>query len=177
MLYFLCLINENVIESGSPLSFLYGWGMKVKPIDEIIAFLEPYASETGVEIVDAAWDGRTRSLTVYIDKEGGLDLVSCEKFHRAIDAPLDDLDPTFGAPYTLNCSSPGLDRPFKKPADFFRHIGEKIEVHFYAPYNGSKYREGELLGFENGIIRLRAGEREEEIPLEKTSKVCLLIEV
>ena len=148
--------------------------MKVKPISEVIEFLEPIASETGVYIVDAEWDMRTRSLTVYIDMEGGLDLVTCEKFHRAIDGPLDELDPTFGAPYTLNCSSPGLDRPFKKEADFLHHIGEKVEVHLYAPFDGKKYYEGKLTGFSDGNVVLDGTLR---IPFEKCAKVCLFIEV
>ena len=151
--------------------------MKVKPIAEIIEFLTPIAEEVGVEIVDAEWDMRRRSLTVFIDRAGGVDLIACETFHRAIDEPLDQLDPTFGAAYTLNCSSPGLDRPFKKAADFMRHVGEKIEVHLYAPYEGSKYYEGELLSFEENVVKLATKQGEKNIPFEKTSKVCLLIEV
>lgn len=151
--------------------------VKIKPIAEIVAFLEPTARETGVEILDAEWNARENSLTFYIDAEGGVDLNLCEKFHRAIDAPLDELDPTFGAPYTLNCSSPGLDRPFKTARDYERHIGEKIEVRLYAPFEGSKYYEGELLSYENGKIALRTEQGEKVIPEEKTAKVCLYIEV
>ncbi len=151
--------------------------MKVKPIAEVVAFLQPYAEATGVEIVDAAWDMRTRSLTVFIDCEGGIDIDACERFHRAIDDPLDELDPTFGAPYTLNCSSPGLDRPFKTQADFDRHTGEKIELHFYAPYEEKKEWEGELLAFDGKTVRVATAAGEREFPFDKTSKVCLCIEV
>lgn len=151
--------------------------MNVKPIAEVIAFLEPIAKETGVQIVDAEWNMREQSLTVYIDKEGGLDLDTCERFHRAIDGPLDELDPTYGAAYTLNCSSPGLDRPFKKEQDFLRHLGEKIEVHLYAPFEGKKYYEGVLVSYTDGVITLSDGKKEKAIPFEKTAKVCLLIEV
>ena len=112
--------------------------MKVKTIEEVIAFLQPIAEAVGVEIVDAEWNMREKSLTVFIDREEGVDLITCEKFHRAIDAPLDELDPTFGEGYTLNCSSPGLDRPFKKPRDFERNMGKKVEVKLYAPVNGKK---------------------------------------
>lgn len=150
--------------------------MNIKPLAEIEEFLRPYAEEVGVEIVEVKWDGRTRSLTVFIDKEGGVDLITCEKFHRAIDVPLDELDLTFGETYTLNCSSPGLDRPFKTEEDFLRHIGEKVEVHLYAPLGGKKLYEGVLAGYADGVIRLQA-DGEVEIPFEKCSKVCLLIEV
>ena len=98
--------------------------MQVKPTEEVVRFLEPIAKEVGVEIVEARWNLREPSLTVFIDAPGGVDLILCEKFHRAIDGPLDELDPTFGAPYTLNCSSPGLDRAFTTPRDYERHMGE-----------------------------------------------------
>ena len=149
----------------------------MKPIAEIIAFLTPIAKEVGVDIVDAEWNAREKALTVFIDKEGGIDLDTCERFHRAIDEPLDELDPTNGQPYTLNCSSPGLDRPFKKNEDFLRHLGEKIEIHLYAPFEGKKYYEGTLLSYEEGTITVSANGKNLSIPFEKTSKVCLLIEV
>ena len=151
--------------------------MKVKPIAEIMEFLQPYAQEAGVELIDAAWDMRQKSLTVYIDKEGGLDIVTCEKFHRLIDAPLDVLDPTFGAGYTLNCSSPGLDRPFKSQRDFDRHLGEKVEVRLYAPIGGTKYCEGVLKAFDGEAVTVEEDGKERVFPFAKCSKVCLLIEV
>ena len=167
------------MRAGFRSHFLYGGQelMKIKPLGEIVEFLQPVAKEVGVEIVDAAWDGRTHSLTVFIDMPGGLDLVTCEKFHRAIDGPLDELDPTFGAPYTLNCSSPGLDRPFKKEADYRLHIGEKVEVHLYAPIDGKKSYEGTLASYEAGSFTVETEKGPKTFEAQKCAKVCLLIEV
>ena len=151
--------------------------MKVKPVKEIIEFLQPIVNHFDAEIIDAEWNMRESSLTLIIDSKNGVDLDLLEKVHRAIDDPLDELDPTVGAGYTLNCSSPGLDRPFKTEGDFMRHLGEQIEVHLYAPMDGKKYFEGELAAFEAGVIKLKTGEGEKEIPFDKTAKVCLLIEV
>lgn len=151
--------------------------MKVKPVADTVAFLAPIASEVGVEIVDAEWDMRTRSFTVFIDAEGGVDLNLCEKFHRAIDAPLDEFDPSFGESYMLNCSSPGLDRPFKTARDFEKHLGEKIEVRLYAPLDGKKYYEGVLLSFSKGAFTIATDKGEKTFQTEKTAKVCLCIEV
>lgn len=151
--------------------------MKVKPIKEVIEFLQPIVKEFDAEIIDAEWNMRESSLTLFIDAKGGVDLNLLEKVHRAVDEPLDTLDPTFGSPYTLNCSSLGLDRPFKTEADFLRRLGEKIEIHLYAPVDGKKYYEGELLSFEEGIIKVRTEEGEREFPFDKTAKVCLFIEV
>ena len=88
--------------------------MKIKPIEEIEQALQPIADGLAIEIVEIEFkQGKEPALTVYIDTENGVDLDTCEKFHRAIDPVLDEVDPTFGSPYTLNVSSPGLDRPLK----------------------------------------------------------------
>lgn len=150
--------------------------MKIKPIAEIIAFLQPIADEVGVELVDAEWNGRDNSLTVFIDSEEGIDLVTCEKFHRAIDGPLDELDPTYGGAYTLNCSSPGLDRPFKRPRDYERHLGEKVEVHLYAPMRGKKYFEGILASYDGTTVTVELPEGETKFPLTQVAKICVAIE-
>lgn len=120
--------------------------MECKSVEEIRAVVEKVAAPMGIEIVDVTFSkGANPSLTVYADTEGGIDLDTCEKLHRAIDAPLDELDPTYGAPYTLNVSSPGLDRPFKTERDFARAIGKRVEIKLYAPMQGKKYFEGVLL--------------------------------
>lgn len=151
--------------------------MKVMPMKEVEEHLAPVAHSVGAELLEAVWNNRERSLTLVIDAPGGVDLNLCEAFHHAADAALDELDPTYGEAYTLNCSSPGLDRPFKDARDFARHLGEKIEVHLYAPYAGAKYHEGTLVSFEGGVILLNTPKGEISIPFDKTSKVCLLIEV
>ena len=151
--------------------------MKVKPSKEVIDFLQPVVKPFDAEIVDAEWNMRESSLTLIIDSKNGVDLDLLERVHRAVDAPLDEFDPTFGSAYTLNCSSPGLDRPFKTEQDFVRHTGEMIEIHLYAPIDGKKYFEGELLSFREGKIRIKSEEGEMEFTFEKTANVCLLIEV
>jgi ribosome maturation factor rimP len=129
--------------------------MKIKPLEEIRAFLQPLAGEMDIELVDIEFkQGHSPALTVYIDTESGVDLNTCEKFHRAIDAALDELDPTFGAPYTLNVSSPGLDRPLKTMRDFDKCMGQKTEVKLFAPLQGKKYFEAVLRGFDGNCVTL-----------------------
>ena len=130
--------------------------MKIKPLEEIRAFLQPFAGEMDIELVDIEFkQGHSPALTVYIDTESGVDLNTCEKFHRAIDAALDELDPTFGAPYTLNVSSPGLDRPLKTMRDFDKCMGQKTEVKLFAPLQGKKYFEAVLRGFDGNCVTLK----------------------
>ena len=107
--------------------------------------------------------GRITLLTALIDtnKEGGIARDTCPKFANAIDHVLDELDPTYGQPYTLNVSSPGIDRPFKKDSDFLRHIGKKVEIKLYAPIKGQKFFEAVLAEYNPGAGNITV-EREGE---------------
>ena len=109
--------------------------MALKICESVEKFIQPYAEQCGLDILDVEYvkkaDGM--NLTIVIDKEGGITLDDCEKLHRLIDEPLDELDPTEGAAYTLNVSSPGLDRPYKTAHDYEKHIGTASEVSLFAP--------------------------------------------
>ena len=129
--------------------------MKIKPIEEIENVLLPIANDLAIEIVEVEFkQGHSPALTVYIDTENGVDLDTCEKFHRAIDPVLDELDPTFGAAYTLNVSSPGLDRPLKTERDFNKCMGQKVEVKLFAPMKGKKFFEAKLVGYDGNCVGL-----------------------
>ncbi|MBO5714084.1 MAG: ribosome maturation factor RimP, partial [Clostridia bacterium] len=68
--------------------------MKVKSNAELIEFLTPFSTELGLKIYDVEFiHGKHPSLTVFSDKDGGVELDTCEQFHRAIDLPLDEFDP------------------------------------------------------------------------------------
>lgn len=145
--------------------------MNIKPLSEIRAFLENYANPMGIEIVDVEWNDKIAALTVYIETESGVDLDTCEKFHNAISDPIDGLDPTYDKPYTLNVSSPGLDRPFKTDRDFERNIGKEVEVKLFAPLKGKKFLEGVLTGYDGNSISFKNGNEEFKIALNKIAKI------
>ncbi len=151
--------------------------MKIKSIEEIQSAAQPIADEMAIELVEVEFkQGKDPALTFYIDVEGGVDLDTCEKFHRAIDLVLDDLDPTFGAPYTLNVSSPGLDRPIKTDRDFQKAMGKKVEVKLFAPMQGKKLFEGVLKGHDENCVYIQ--EKDEELKFEKSkiAKLCRAID-
>lgn len=135
--------------------------MKFKKAEEIKAFLLPIANEQGIEICDVEFkNGSDPAITIFIDKPCGVDLVACERFHRAIDGPIDELDPTFGEAYTLNVSSLGADRPFKTDKDFTDNLGGDVEVKLNASVKGKKFYEGALTYFDDKIIRVKINEKE-----------------
>lgn len=145
--------------------------MNVKPIQEIRSFLEAIATPMGIEIVDIEWNDRSAELTVFIETESGVDLDTCEKFHNAIMEPIDELDPTYDKPYTLNVSSPGLDRPFKTARDFERNLFKEVEIKLYAPLKGKKFLEGVLLAFDDNSVTVKLPTEEVKISLNKIAKI------
>lgn len=134
--------------------------MKIKPIEEIKSLCDKYAAPLGLAVDSVEFkQGKNPALTVFIDKDGGVSLDDCEKLHNAIFEPLDELDPTFGAAYTLNVSSLGADRPFKTERDFLSHIGKKVEVKLYAAVKGKKFIEGELISYDGEHIVVKMDEK------------------
>ena len=122
---------------------------------KVLPLLEPIVEANGLELVDLEFvkEGVNWYLRVYIDKEGGVTLDDCEVVSRTLEAKLDEKDPIEQA-YILEVSSPGLDRPLKKEADFAKFQGEIIDVKLYKAVNGSKQYQGKLLGLENGMLSI-----------------------
>ena len=132
--------------------------MKIKPIEEIKACVEKYAVETGVSIYDIEFKNTdVPTLTFFIEKEGGVDLDTCEKFSRAIDVAIDELDPTYGEPYSLTVSSVGIDKPFKTKEDFEKHLNTEVEVKLSKGIKGKKFYEGIMTYFDDDIVRIKSG--------------------
>ena len=145
--------------------------MQFKPVEEIRAAIEGTAAGMNIEIVDIVFDGKSNALTVYADTENGLDLDTCEKFHRTIDALIDELDPSYGQPYTLNVSSPGLDRPFRTRRDFERNLQREVELKLYAPLKGKKFIEGILTDFDEHSVTVKTEKEELKVTLNKIAKI------
>ena len=145
--------------------------MKFKSVEEVTAMLAPIAAEMGIEIVEVECNEKAGSLTVYIETETGVDLDTCEKFHNAIFEPIDELDPSYGEAYTLNVSSPGLDRPFKTERDFERNLGKEVEIKLYAPLKGKKFLEGFLEGFDENTVTIKFPAESVKIQRNKIAKI------
>ncbi len=125
-----------------------------KICDSTAALVKPIIEANGMELVEVEYKKLygTPTLIVYIDKEGGVGLDDCEKIHRLIDEPLDELDPTAGAAYNLNVSSPGLDRPLKIERDYIKNIGKSIDISLYEPIGGKKKFTCTLVSYDSDNI-------------------------
>ena len=139
--------------------------------------LLPIVEKENFELVDVEFkkEGPHRYLRVFIDKDGGITLDDCQKVSEALSEKLDELDP-IEENYFLEVSSPGLDRPLKKDADFERFKGELVEIKLYEPINGQKLLEGELVGLVEDHIHLNVKNVGlVEIPREKAALTRLAI--
>ncbi len=113
---------------------------------ELRRLLEPGARALGCELVDVelAGGGRHPTLRVYIDKPGGVTVDDCADVSRQLSAILDVEDPIRES-YTLEVSSPGLDRPLVTAQDFARQRGETVRIKLQAPLAGRRNFTGRVL--------------------------------
>lgn len=122
-----------------------------KVSDSVYELVLPIAESMNLFLVEVVYDKKYNgmNLTVVIDKEGGVSIDDCERLHRAIDLPLEELNPTQDKAYVLNVSSPGLDRPLTIDWDYKRNMGNDIRVKLFAPVDGAKEFIGKLVSYDS----------------------------
>jgi ribosome maturation factor RimP len=124
-------------------------------VDRIKEAISPILWTLGLELVDVMCLGQgPRSIVrVFIDKPGGVTLTDCERAHVALSPALDVTDP-FPHAYTLEVSSPGLDRPFKRIQDYHRAIGKRVSLRLKQPLGGQWRVVGILTGLGEATLSL-----------------------
>ena len=149
-----------------------------KIAEEVEKLVAPIAESFGCELVEVEFAKKHNgdNLTIFIDKPGGVTLEDCEAVHNAIDLPLDELDPTNGKPYTLNVSSPGIDRPIVTDKDYSRNLGEVLEVKLFQAIEKKKVFVGTLLSFDESKITLEIDGNSFELERKMISKATKYIE-
>ncbi len=139
------------------------------------------AENEGFELVsaDVVGSGRKVTVRVVIDKDGGVTIGDCERMSRSLEALLDVEDPIKGS-YMLEVSSPGLDRPLIKQADFEKNIEKLARVVVTEKIDNQTFFIGRIIDVGEGWIRLKLGKKGEGrdifIPMDKISKARLEIE-
>lgn len=147
-------------------------------VTELLRRIEDIVSPTivgmGYELVRVAMS-RGGTLQIMIEPADGrpMDVEDCATLSRALSAVLDVEDPIPGA-YTLEVSSPGIDRPLTREKDYVRWSGHLARMETAQPIEGRRRFKGTLLGFENGAVRLRLEDgKEATVPLEQVTKAKL----
>ncbi len=157
--------------------------------EHVRGIAERVAASSGLEVVDVEFrggGGKARMLRVYIDKPGGVTHEDCALFSNEFGTILDVEEVVPGGAYTLEVSSPGLDRKLSKAADFERFVGSRVKLMTREPIAGNRFFEGKLESFHDGRLELAlstgkkkklAGERRVEVALENVEKANLVPEL
>lgn len=148
-------------------------------IAQVEELLRPIAARLGLETVDVAISGEAHrtALRVLMDRpEGGITVEECARVSEALSRQLDLYD-LFEDPYTLEVSSPGLDRPLRNDADFRRFAGKKAEIKTYGPLDGQRHFRGILLGVIGEAVVLQVDDRQVQVPKGQIAQARLLVEM
>ena len=135
------------------------------------------AVSEGLEVVEVEvkGGGRNQFVRISIDKPEGVSHADCELISQQVGTILDVEDVVPGH-YTLEVSSPGVERKLLKPADYDRFQGKKAKVTLRAPLENQRHWEGTLGGIADGLIKLEAAGREIRFPFEQVEKANLKFE-
>ncbi|MCL6634931.1 MAG: ribosome maturation factor RimP [Peptococcaceae bacterium] len=137
----------------------------------------PVVQEAGMELVDVEFvkEGGRWYLRLFIDKPGGVGIEDCRYVSERMDRLLDEKDPIPHS-YTLEVSSPGIDRPLKKREDYERFAGRLANIATFMPFQGKKKWKGRIKGLSGDKLVLEAEGAELFIPLEQVASARLEVE-
>jgi ribosome maturation factor RimP len=133
--------------------------------------------EMEVVLVEIKGGGNRPILRTYIDRPGGVTLADCERFSKRFSVLL-DVEDSIPFSYMMEVSSPGLDRPLVKEADFQRFAGKNARVRTRSPLEGQKNFKGKILGVVQGKVELElAPGKKAGIAVQDIEKANLMIEI
>jgi ribosome maturation factor RimP len=156
-------------------------------LDRIREAAERVAHSLGLEVFDVEWKvGRQRFLRVYIDRPldranphsgAGISHSDCQSVSEQLSVLLDVEDLVPGPSYTLEVSSPGLDRKLIKPGDYERFTGRLAKIWLNEPVENEKFFQGRLAGYADGVVKLTVRDREVAVPYAGIRKANLVVEL
>jgi ribosome maturation factor RimP len=137
--------------------------------------LRPAVEETGKELLGVEFisAGNHSVLRLFIDHENGIDVDDCAEVSRQVGAILDVEDP-ISSEYSLEVSSPGLDRPLFDKAHFEAVVNETVEVKISMPLNGRRKFKGKLVAVDNDSLIVMVDNEEYELVISNIDKSHLV---
>ena len=150
---------------------------KTSIYQSVVDLIKPTLEGNGIELVDVEYKktGKIWVLRVFIDKNQGVTVHDCQELSREIE-DLIEIHELIDDHYVLEVSSPGLDRPLKKEADFLRNKGKRIQIKTYSPINNKKENAGTIRNFVNDTLFLEGKKDILKIPLTDIAQAKLIIE-
>ncbi|KPD26922.1 MULTISPECIES: ribosome maturation factor RimP [Pseudomonas aeruginosa group] len=144
-------------------------------LEQLQALLAPVVEALGYECwgVEFISQGRHSVLRVYIDRPEGILIDDCEAVSRQVSGILDVEDPISGE-YTLEVSSPGMDRPLFTLEQFAKHAGEQVKIRLRSPYEGRRNYQGILRGVEEQEVVVLVDDHEYLLPIDSIDKANII---
>ena len=144
-------------------------------LEQLQAMLAPVVEALGYECwgIEFISQGRHSLLRVYIDHANGIQVDDCEKVSRQVSGVLDVEDP-ISSEYTLEVSSPGMDRPLFTLEQFAKHSGEQVKIKLRSPFEGRRNFQGLLKGVEEQDVIVQADEHEYLLPVDSIEKANII---
>ena len=141
------------------------------------AAAEPVLSSLGLELVDIeiVGSGRARTLRLTIDRDGGIDLDTLAEANGPVSHALDEVAAVSG-PYTLELSSPGVERPLRRASEFRRFIGTTISVKSHDPVAGARRHRGRLTEADDTGIALDVDGEHRRFPYDAIASARTVFE-
>ncbi len=143
---------------------------------KVAAIIGPLIAQMGFDLVRVRIGGGQRKrLQIMAEREnGGMEIGDCADISKAVSATLDVEDPISGA-YTLEVSSPGIDRPLTKLSDFETWKGHLAKVDMAEPVEGRRRFKGVILGARNTLVRIRSEDTEAELEFTSIASARLVL--
>lgn len=137
--------------------------------------VKPVVEGLGLEFwgLEMVAHGRDKTLRVYLEKESGVGVEDCEAVSRQLSSLFDVEDPIAGE-YTLEVSSPGLDRPLFAAEQFARYVGEIVKIKLRSAFEGRRNYRGQLRGVENDEVIVEVDGHEYILPIETIEKANIV---
>ena len=147
---------------------------KAELAERLRALIAPVLQAQNLELVDLefARSGTRLVVRLFVDTPGGVTLNDCARLSGIVGDLLEVHDLITQA-YTLEVSSPGLNRPLKTPADYQRYVGRLVRLVGRGPAQKSAVWRGELLGLEDDQVMIRQGDTVHAVPLGEISRARL----
>jgi len=151
--------------------------MSKEIIERVQSLVDPILSSVGMEMVEIQYRREARGwvLRLMIDKEGGVNLDDCALVSREVSRNL-DVEDLISTPYTLEVSSPGLNRPLKTERDYLKYRDHLIRVKTFSPVENRREFKGKLLGISNNQLEIQIDQGVYQIPLANVARANLEID-
>ena len=147
------------------------------PIRRVEKMIEPALADMGFELVRVQMFGSTRpTLQIMAERadDSPMTVEHCAEISHAVSTLLEVEDPIRGA-YTLEVSSPGVDRPLVRPRDYERFAGYTARIEMHGPIDGQRRFQGRILEFADGVVRLDTKGGEMELPIDDIQHAKLVL--